>query len=55
MEEDGTLLPRTLNRQAGGRGTYALSPRYADVWRPAVRYLVLARLDAVVSGARGPR
>ena len=52
MEEDGTLLPRTLNRQAAGRGTYALSPRYADVWRPAVRYLVLARLDAVVSRAR---
>jgi len=52
MEEAGNLLPRTLNRQAGERGTYALSPRYADVWRPAARELVLARLGAVVSRTR---
>jgi len=52
MEEKGTLLPRTLNRQAGDRGTYALSPSYADVWRPAARDLVLARLGAVVSRAQ---
>ena len=51
-EEDGTALPRTLNRQAGERGTYALSPGYADVWRPAVRDLVLARLGAVIDRAR---
>ena len=25
-------MPRTLNRQAGSRATYAFSPAYADVW-----------------------
>jgi hypothetical protein len=52
MDEGDRLLPRTLNRQAGERGTYLLSAPYAEVWRPAVRELVLARLGAVVSRAR---
>jgi hypothetical protein len=47
----GEILPRTLNRQAGERGTYVFSPRYADVWRPAARHLVLTRLRAVLDRA----
>jgi hypothetical protein len=49
--EGGELLPRTLNRQAGERGTYAFSPAYADVWQPAARALALARLLAIVERA----
>jgi alkylhydroperoxidase family enzyme len=48
----GNILPRTLNRQAGLRGTYAFSPAYADVWRPHARRLTLARLHAIVGRAR---
>jgi hypothetical protein len=49
--DDGEVLPRTLNRQAGSRATYALSPAYADVWRQHLRQLVLARLDAILQRA----
>jgi len=49
--DDGEVLPRTLNRQAGPRGTYVLSPAYRDVWRPHLRRLVLARLHAIVERA----
>lgn len=51
--DDGQILPRTLNRQAGSRATYAFSPAYADVWRPHARRLALARLHAIVARARG--
>lgn len=49
--DDGEILPRTLNRQAGSRATYAFSPAYADVWRPHARRLTLARLHAIVERA----
>ncbi len=52
LENDaGKILPRTLNRQAGSRGTYAFSCAYADVWRPAARRLILTRLHAIIGRA----
>jgi hypothetical protein len=51
-DEGGSILPRTLNRQAGSRSTYAFSVAYEDVWRPEARRLTLVRLHAIVEHAR---
>ena len=50
--EDGTIAPRTLNREMGAFSGYAFSAAYADVWRPEVRHLTLVRLHAAIERAR---
>ena len=46
-------MPRTLNRQAGSRATYAFSPALRGRLAPlAVRRLTLARLQAIIERAR---
>jgi Sulfotransferase family len=51
-DEDGAVLPRTLNRVIGYFPSYAFSSTYADVWRPEARRLTLVRLYAVIEQAK---
>jgi len=51
-DEDGAILPRTLNRVTEYFSSYAFSTAYADVWRPEARRLTLVRLYAVIERAR---
>jgi hypothetical protein len=53
VEIGNALYPATLNSLwARRRPSYAFSEEFADVWRPEVRRLTLARLQAVVERAR---
>src|SRR6476659_10016380 len=47
VEVDGRLLPATLNNYLGKKPAYVFARDYEQVWRPAVRRLVLVRLFAV--------
>lgn len=49
---NGRWLPGTLNNLLSGKPAYAFSDEYADVWRPELRRLALARLNAVLARAR---
>jgi hypothetical protein len=51
-DDDGTVLPRTLNRVTDYFPSYSFSEAYADVWRPEARRMTLVRLHAVVARAR---
>lgn len=51
-DENGELLPRTLNRVIDYFSSYAFSAAYADVWRPEARRMTLVRLYAVIERAR---
>jgi sulfotransferase family protein len=51
-DEDGEILPRTVNRTIDSYSSYAFSTAYANVWRPEARRLTLVRLHAVVERAR---
>jgi hypothetical protein len=54
-DDDGVMLPRTLNRVTDYFASYAFSAAYADVWRPEARRMTLVRLYAVVERARAAR
>ncbi len=47
IDVDGRLLPATLNNYLGKKPAYVFARDYEQVWRPAVRRLVLVRLFAV--------
>jgi hypothetical protein len=47
VEVDGRLLPATLNNYLADKPAYVFARDYEEVWRPAVRRLVLVRLFAV--------
>ncbi len=49
VEVDGRLLPATLNNflDREGKPSYVFASDYEEVWRPAMRRLVLVRLFAV--------
>ena len=47
VEVDGRLLPATLNNYLDHKPAYLFARDYEQVWRPAVRRLVLVRLFAV--------
>ena len=46
-ERNGRLWPATLNNYLAGKPVYAFARDYEQVWRPAMRRLVLVRLFAV--------
>lgn len=52
VEVGDELLPATLNNYLGAKPAYLFARDFQDVWRPAVRQLVLARLHAVEARAR---
>jgi hypothetical protein len=46
-------LPTTLNAFGGDRSSYAFADRFADVWGPELRRLILVRLAATLDRASG--
>jgi hypothetical protein len=51
-DDDGQVLPLTLNRVIDYSSAYAFSGAYADVWGPEFRRMTLVRLHAVIERAR---
>ncbi len=47
IQANGRLVPATLNNYLGKKPAYVFASDYEQVWRPAVRRLVLVRLFAV--------
>lgn len=48
VDTEGGLVPATLNNYVGEFPGYAFASAYEDVWRPELRRLVLARLEAML-------
>lgn len=48
----GEWWPGSINGYSHGRPTYFLADAYREAWRPELRRLILARLEAVVDRAR---